>query len=220
MHTRDGAVDPQFAKLMLALAEVLGVVLTEQRHRFYARLLSDVPLDQLRVAFGRAANSCRGGCFPSPGELRAFIGPAEGDAALLAWAALSRAVTDVGAYASVDVEDGATAEALVNVFSSWPELCSYDDGPALALKRQEFLAAFRQAQRMGAKGRRLPGSCEASGSYPTGEAAGALWAGRITASGQVLTGRDQRQLTEGDHGERAALPEAGATKTGEGENGA
>jgi len=88
VYFRDGAVDAWFAKLMVALAEVLGVVLTEQRHRLYAKLLGDVPPDQLRVAFGRAANACRGGCFPSPGELRGFLGPAEGDAALLAWAAL------------------------------------------------------------------------------------------------------------------------------------
>lgn len=216
----DGAVSQQFAKMMVTLAEVLGVTLTEARIRIYAKLLADVPDAQMRAAFGRAANTCRGGCFPSPGELRAFIGPVEGDAALLAWAALGRAVEDVGAYMSLEIEDGAAAEALVAVFGSWPAFCEEDEGPGLALKRQEFMAAYRQAARRRTEARRLPGICEAGGSYPDGGDAKPLWFGQIAASGQVKLAREQARLTGGTDGERAALPETGTTGNNEGEAGA
>lgn len=209
-------MDQQFARMMVTLAEVLGVTLTEARIRFYAKLLADVPADRLRSAFGRAANTCRGGCFPSPGELRAFIGPAEGDAALLAWTALGRAAEGVGAYTSLEVEDGAAAEALLAVFGSWPAFCAEDEGPGLALKRQEFMAAYRQAARVQRQRQRLAGICEAGGGYPGGGDVKPLWVGQIAEDGRVTLVREQGRLGGGAHGERAALPEAGAAESGQG----
>lgn len=219
-YYRDGAVDPQFARLMVTLAEALGTKLTEARIRIYARLLSDIPYDQLRGAFTRCANEDE--FFPTPGRLRRFVAPTEDDAALVAWSALGRAAEEAGAYTSVEVEDGAAAEALLAVFGSWQAYCETDDGPGLALKRQEFLAHYRQAVRDGARrtARRLPGMCEVSGQYPaTAELASRVWVARIGTGGTVAVRRDaQAALTEGEHGrrERIALPEGGVAEDGEG----
>jgi hypothetical protein len=217
-YYRDGAVDPQFAKLMLTLAEALGAKLTESRIRIYARLLGDVPYEQLRVAFTRAANEEESGFLPTVGKLRRYISPSEDDAVVLAWTALAGAAETVGAWQSIEVEDGAAAEALLAAFGSWQAYCETEHGPALALKRQEFFAAYRQAVRTGAGRRpwkRLPGASEASGQA---HAAGGrhTWAARLTAHGLVEAVRDTPRLSGGGTDGRAALPEGRDTQGREG----
>ena len=134
---------------------------------------------------------------------------------------LGRAVEAFGAYQSIELEDGAAAEALLAVFGSWPSFCEMEEGPALALKRQEFMAAYRQAVRRKTEARRLPGICESDGTYPGAELALRVWKGRIGRDGRVMVARDAGRLAGGDDGEkRTALPEAGTKGTGEGESGA
>jgi len=194
MHVHDGAVDGRFAELMVTLAESLGVRLTEARIRLYAHLLGDVTIDDLRVAFGRAARERTSGFFPTVGELRSFLGPTVDDGALIAWTALGRAAAEAGAYATIEFEDALAASALVDVFGSWAAFCATEDGPALALKRQEFLAAYRQARRVGLVGpRELPGLGE-----PMDQAAH-TWQARVRVTGDVVITRAFYQLTEGNH---------------------
>lgn len=217
-HYVDGAATPQFAKLMLTLAEALSVKITEFKVRLYARLLSDVPLDVLNVAFHRAANELPSSFFPSVGQIRKFIGPTEDDAALLAWAALGLAVSEAGSYMSVEVDDACAAAALKAVFGGWPAFCATDDGPGLALKRQEFLAAYRHARRsVGAVGQpvRLPGLCEQTG---TTYARDVSVVARIT-DGTLRIARERPRLEGATDGGRVVLSEAGTAQDDEGEGG-
>lgn len=208
-YIRNGAVEERFAKLMVVLAEVLSTRLTEAKVRAYAALLGDVPYEQLQSAFRRAANTQRGGCFPSPGELREHIGPTANDAGLLAWTALDNAARSHGAYASVEVEDGAAAEALMATCGSWSEFCAIDEGPALAIKRQEFLAAYRSAARQPQQATRLAGLLESDGS------AGEGLVTRVLLTGRVESVRERRQIGGTDE-QRLALPEAGTARVSEG----
>lgn len=210
MHvTRDGHATEEFSKVMMRLANALGAKIEPMRIVSYARLLSDVPLDELMHACGRVAREARGGFFPSAGEIRAQVRAPMDEAALLAWAALDRAATEVGAYASVELQDPCAADALVSVFGSWPGYCDVEQGPALALKRQEFLAAYKQAcrQRRGAGPVRLAGRC---GPAPAGLESH-TWVAMIGPAG-VRVERDRPQLEAGDASRPAALPQ-GTTET-------
>lgn len=186
----EGNVVPVFAEMCVVLAEALGAKISEQRIRIYANLLGDVPLHELQQAFRRAANERASGFFPSPGELRKYISGNEDDAGLLAWAGLWRMASEVGAYSSVRIEDGAAAAALETVFSSWPSFCEQAiEGPAMHVKRQEFLAAYRAARRrVHPPVRRLAGLCEQADTH-FGTAA-RNWIGVLTSGGLVTAVRD------------------------------
>lgn len=182
-----GAAEPFFSEACFRLAEALGAKVTEEQIRLHARLLSDVPWEELRVAFAAAANTLDRGFYPTPGQLRSFLAPNPDDAALLAWAALTRAAEAAGSWSDVVLEDKAAADAVMLVFGSWPAFCQMDEGPAMHARRQEFLAAYRNASR-GRKGAqpavRLRGLCE------PGEAAGATWTALLTAGGEVRRVRE------------------------------
>ncbi|HET9024319.1 MAG TPA: hypothetical protein VFN64_07075 [Burkholderiaceae bacterium] len=154
-------VDPAFAALMVKLAEAWGAKLTEHRIRVYARALSDLTMEQLKVACGRAVKESE--FFPSVALLRQCADMSVEDAAILGWAAARRAAEDLGAYVSVTFEDGAIATALEAAFGGWSAFCEAEEGPALHARRQEFLAAYRAARRQRAKPRRLAGWLEAGG---------------------------------------------------------
>jgi hypothetical protein len=152
-YLRDGAVDETLAKALGRLAEALGTTITENRIRMYAKLLDDVPWPDLAVAIGRVASERPSGFFPSVGEIRRFLVASVDDAALMAWSSLDRAADVVGAYTPLRIDDGATAAALERTFGSWGAFCELSEGPEKAMKRQEFLAHYRNVRRCG----NLPG---------------------------------------------------------------
>lgn len=189
----DGAVTPEFAALMVALAEAYpSARLRESTVRMYAQQLADLSLDQVKAAMAAAIRDSE--FFPTVAFIRKQVLGSADDAALVAWSAFANAAISAGAYSSVEIEDGCAAEALVVVFGSWAEFCETPDGPQLALKRQEFLAAYRTARRSPQAPRRLPGLCEATGRYPSGLLAPHVWTATITATGSVLARREQKRI--------------------------
>lgn len=181
-----------FAELLVQLAAAYPTTgkLTEASIRLYAWALGDVPLTEVKRACARAIRESR--FFPSVAELRQYIVPTPDEAALLAWTALTMAASEIGAYASVDVEDAAAAEALTSVWGSWPAFCAEEEGPALAARRQAFLAAYRDSCRRHRSGAaRLPGLCESAGTY---DAHRPVLSGRVMRSGAIVLGRDRPLL--------------------------
>jgi len=164
--------------------------ITARGIKLYARAFGHVPLATMQKLFDRAVRERVH--FPSIAELNGYLESSADDAALLAWSSLQRAAEQAGAWASVEVQDGSAARALLDVFGSWPSFCQMEDGPALALKRQEFLAAYRQARRNPRRGGKLVGLCESNGS-PGPD--GLTWTYRLNASGEVEAMR-QRALPE------------------------
>ena len=192
-------VQEWFAHLMVTLAECYGASpsakLTEERIRLYERGLSDLTQQQVRDASLSAVKELK--WFPTIAELRAYAVPSPEDAALIAWSGLERAAGRVGAYASLQIDDRAIATALMETFGGWPEFCLTQDGPALALKRQEFLAAYRQARRLRKRAEsavRVPGLLEARSRYTASQH---VYVGRLAANGEVTSERARPGLPAG-----------------------
>lgn len=189
-YIADGVVEEKFAQLMVWLAAATNAKLTAERIRSYAQDLGDVPFDALRAACASARQECQ--YFPSIPEIRKHLAPSADDAALIAWAGLRAAAHYVGAYMHLDVEDGAAAEAIRVVFGSWAEFCDLEEGPAAALARQEFLAAYRQARREHRPASRLHGL--SSSEEEAAAIAERTWAATLTRGGQIVHHRDRGAL--------------------------
>lgn len=187
---RKGNVVEWFATVVFETAEACGIKITEARVRIYAADLGDLTPEQVKQAF-RVCRREGSGFFPSVAEVRRQVVATPDDRALLAWTAMEQAAAKVGAYQSIEFEDTVAAAALLQVFGSWPQWCQQETGPELLVKRQQFLAAYREIRRQQAAGTapvRLSGQLEGGGNYSR---LPGLAAGRITAGGTV------ESITEG-----------------------
>lgn len=141
-----------FGDALVALAEAYpSFRLREGTVRIYWAVVRGLPPDAVLGAIGRAPAE-HPNFFPTAGQLRALIVPPVDDAGLLAWVGLHRAASSVGAYGDLDCADPAVAQALLSVFGSWPAFCEQCSDIASAAwnsKKQEFLAAYREARRTG-----------------------------------------------------------------------
>lgn len=147
--------------LLVKLAAAYGSKLSEERSAVYLRALADVPVKQLGRACAQAVRESE--FFPTVARLRELALGEGNDEAVLAWVQLRAMAEEVGAYRAVTLS-GAAGVALEVVFGGWPEFCAFDDGPALAQRRTEFLAAHRAARRSGSHGTlALPGLTEGTG---------------------------------------------------------
>jgi hypothetical protein len=184
-HITNEDVHEDFAKILAGLAEAFRTELTAAQIKVYAFGLGDMPIDAVRTAAWRHIKEGR--FFPSVSELRGET-PIE-DAALIAWNALERAAEKIGAYQDLEVEDPRLAIAVSHTFGSWPAFCELEDGPALAMKRKEFMAQYKAARVSDRKPVRLAGWCSL-----LGETAATGWCGRLLRSGAIESVADPRLL--------------------------
>lgn len=200
----NGDVQEWFAKLALEMAEAAGARITEFRIRIYANDLGEFVPDQI-VAAARRIRKEGSGFFPSIAEWRKAIVGSVDDAGLLAWNYVVQAAARVGAYSSIEIEDSTIAAAIVRTFGSWPALCATEVGPEMMVKRQEFLAALREARREQSNIKppvRLSGLLESGSRY---ERKRSVWSARLMVDGMIvyerehpaLDGVDRRQLPSG-----------------------
>jgi hypothetical protein len=212
----DGNVSEWFGRIILEAAEACGTKLTEARIRIYAADLADLPADQVIAAFRRVRRE-GSGFFPSVAEIRRQLMPTPDDEALLAWTSMETAAMKIGAYQSIEFEDAVAAASMLQVFGSWPNWCAQEPGPELALKRQQYLAAYRDLRRqeqaseiLNVEPTRLRGLLEGgAGRYERRER---LAVGRVSLRGDVraafeneigrIEGNTQRQLSSGTQEER------------------
>jgi hypothetical protein len=189
MHIVDGNVTPEFTRLLVQIAEgyVTTGNLSEGTIRLYAWALSDYTVEEVRVACLQLFKD-GSGFFPSTVEILRRLGATSvDDAGVIAWTQFRQAAIEVGAYASLEVEDAAAAQALVDVFGSWHAYCEHEEGPSLTQKRAEFLVSYRAARARlahgaGGKVPRLFGLLESGAGYvPTSKSI----IGRLTAGGGV-----------------------------------
>jgi hypothetical protein len=143
MTNRDRAA---FVVALTALAELPNGHLTDARIEAYWLALHDLDLAVFQAAAIAALKGCK--FFPAPAEIRELAEGSPEDRGQRAWAQLQQAATAVGGYASIRLEDPATATALVCTFGSWVRFCTVElDPPMWASKRKEFAANYRIAQR-------------------------------------------------------------------------
>lgn len=190
--TPNGDASEWFGALFKDLAAAYpSMKVSERQVRVYAMAMTDLTPEQVRTAMGRAILECR--FFPAVAELRGMVSATADDRAVLAWASLREAVAKVGIYESIEIEDACAAEALTVASGSWTHFCELEEGPALMVTRQTFLAAYRDAVRRHRLDApvRLPGLCEASGQYDPSKP---VWVGRIARTGHVSSEREQAAL--------------------------
>lgn len=178
--TPDGHVAEWFAVLLFEAAEAAGTKITEARVRIYAAELGDLAPAEIVAAVRRLRRE-GSGFFPQIVEIRRAILGSPDDAAILAWTGLEHAATAIGAWQPCLIDDPAAALAVQRVFGSWPALCGTERGPAWLVKRQEFLAAYRDARRMEAAAPAPVRFAGLVGETPTARA----WAGRLLIDGRV-----------------------------------
>jgi hypothetical protein len=132
-----------FAQSLGLLAETLGAELSEFGMEGYWFALSDLTLDQLRLAVQMALKTCR--FFPKPVELREYAsGATLEDRVEVGWQMWRRAAKIVGSYRSIVISDGVLGETLVACFGGWVETCTTDLSPEMwASKRKEFERVYR-----------------------------------------------------------------------------
>lgn len=186
LHVRDGKSSPEFARLMEKLANYYpNASIEAEQVVAYGKALGDIPLERLALAFSRAAQESR--TFPSAAVLRSYVVSPTDDAGMLAWARLGELASQAGAWTSIWFEDGAVAQALEMSVGSWPDYCLLTDGPGMAIRRQEFLAAYRAARSMpgGRRPRQLPGLC----GLPAADAGASVWCAMLASDGKILKGR-------------------------------
>lgn len=84
---------------------------------------------------------------PTPSELRELSGRGRrDDRPLLAWMAVSKAISAVGAYASPDFDD-LIINATIRAIGGWVRLCGLGGNELDVWARREFLAAYATLQR-------------------------------------------------------------------------
>lgn len=186
--TPEGNVTDAFASLMVRFAAAYPTSpVGAATIKVYARALGDLPIERVEQAFLVVIRESK--FFPTIAEIRSRLSPPLQEAAVLAFAALRQAAEDVGAYASIEIDDACAARALLASFGTWPSFCEFEDGPALHTRRQEFIAAYADARRTPhpVSAVRMPGRCELTGEYRGGSN---VFVGRLLRSGKSEFVRD------------------------------
>jgi hypothetical protein len=130
-------------EVVTLLAEAFGQKVTPIRLMAYEAGLSDVPLSALNAAVVRAIRESR--FMPTVAELRELCGVVSGrieakDRPLLAWEAVRRAISRVGAYDSPNFADP-VIHAVLRSMGGWTQVCDWtlDEMP---WREKEFKAAY------------------------------------------------------------------------------
>lgn len=109
--------------------------------------LQDLPVESVEQALAASLRTSR--FMPTAAELRELAGvPSTEDSALLAWASLDRAVSEHGAYQSVDFEDK-TINATVRHLGGWERICGLPAEEFDKWLKKEFLRVYEAFQRSG-----------------------------------------------------------------------
>jgi hypothetical protein len=175
--------------MLVVLGGAFGRELTDVQARVYMTALASADPGALAAVTERAVRECR--FFPTVSELVALLdGFDAADGPVLVWMELRQAAGSVGQYRGIEFDDVAAAVAFEEVFGDWPSFCALDEGPALAQRRQEFMAAYRRARARITSGAAFGARLEYAGQIEVGPTPV-----RVGAAGRV----DRRyRITEGN----------------------
>ncbi len=137
------------AAALAILAESLQREITDATVHAYTLGLGDTTTTQLQAATQRALQTCDR--FPSVAELRQLVttgGMDYADRALLAFDAVERAVSHVGAYKTVDFDDVAI-NAAIRSLGGWERICDIPCAEFDTHFRREFMKTYQTYARNG-----------------------------------------------------------------------
>lgn len=152
----------RFGEAIGVLGEAFRQKITPITIRAYELGLRDLDIAEIERAIADAIHQCK--FMPSVAELREMAGVVPKESrAVIAWAAVKRAIRDVGEYKSVDFDDP-TINATIRVMGGWEELCGIQAGEQFDVwARKRFEETYRSlsSSRVGDDlGRPLAGICD------------------------------------------------------------
>lgn len=132
----DDAAKKEFGRLMQALCAAFTVEPSAPLLEGYWIALRSLPVEQFRLAIGRALETCRR--MPSAAELRDLAGVMPPEVrATRAWEAVRSSVARHGAYASPDFDDPAINATIRNL-GGWVRICSAEPDEFAKWLRKDF----------------------------------------------------------------------------------
>jgi len=132
----------QFALCLMACGEMYGKALSKPVMALWFDALGSYDIAAVEAAFkAHLANPDVGQFMPKPADIIRAIAGTNGDAALIAWAQVTRAIESVGAYQSVVFDDG-IIHAVITDMGGWVALCNVLSSE-LPYKAIEFEKRYR-----------------------------------------------------------------------------
>lgn len=140
------SIDQERFKIILAgVCEIYSKDITPQLTQMYWQALKPITIDQFDSAAQKHMLDPKcGQFFPKPADIMRNI---EGeqqtaeDRAMLAWMAVERAISRVGAYGTLNIEDKQALMAVKHM-GTWQDLC-HTDRDKMGFKRQEFMKNYQ-----------------------------------------------------------------------------
>jgi len=152
----------RIAAAVSALAEAFGRELTDAGLTLWVRSLNDLAPESIEQAVMSAVQSSR--FMPTVADIRELSGVARHeDRAALAWVAVEKAVSRLGAYKTVNFDDP-TINAAIRSLGGWPVVCGKPADEFEKWTRAEFVKTYAALSRSGVTGEMcdpLPGLAHA-----------------------------------------------------------
>lgn len=135
----------RFKTILAGVCEIYSKRISSQLIQMYWQSLKPITIDQFDSAVQKhMLDTSNGQFFPKPADImRNIDGQQQSteDRAMLAWMAVEQAISRVGAYGSLNLEDKQALMAVKHM-GSWQQLC-HTDRDKLGFKRQEFMANYK-----------------------------------------------------------------------------
>jgi hypothetical protein len=133
--------EKKFGELMAVSGSIFDKELTKPILRIMFETLKEYSIDQVDAAFTKHLQT--GDFFPRPSQLIRIINagkPNNEDKAVLAWLSITNAISKIGPYRALTLDDK-LAMQIINHVGGWSNLCnlSYKE---LDFKKREFIQAY------------------------------------------------------------------------------
>jgi hypothetical protein len=131
----------QFSRALVESSFVFPREITTPLKKIYFEALEDLDINDVYAAFKK--HNATAVFFPKPIDIRNIINsgkPNNEDKAVLAWLSITNAISKIGPYRTLTLEDRLAME-IVNHVGGWSNLCnlSYKE---LDFKKREFVEAY------------------------------------------------------------------------------
>ena len=142
MDTNDKA---HFQSIMIGVGELYSKEITKPLLQIYFQALQKYSIEQVSSAFTAHMVDPKHGTFmPKPADLVRIIDadkPSAKDRAELAWIQIENAMSRIGAYGTLRMDDKQALAAIKNI-GSWQSLC-HTDIDKLQWKKKEFIELYQ-----------------------------------------------------------------------------
>ncbi len=135
-----------FFALILSVGEMFDKGLTEPTLQLFWESLEDLGLSQVRHGVAKHLRDPKRGQFmPKPADIRRYSTGASDRDPVHAWSEVERAMTRLGAYATVQFEDS-VINLIIRDMGGWPWICSRDiDEPWTQKEFERRYEAYRDS---------------------------------------------------------------------------